>query len=201
MTWFKVSFPLIGAARTRVARIRAGLSVRLARAARRGAAVRPRADLREPRARLRACLDALGNAQPLLCPGRCGRAGGGLVGRALLGRAERPARARRGAADRAGAGDREVDRAAAVLRVGADAARAALPGGRRRAYRAADGGQGAERGVARRGLSLRCANRLVHVDSDFTRLAARIREQGLDMFGFGEAKHPRASGRPASASC
>lgn len=29
-------------------------------------------------------------------------------------------------------------------------------------------------------------------DSDFTRLAARIREHGLDVFGFGEAKTPKS---------
>ena len=32
---------------------------------------------------------------------------------------------------------------------------------------------------------------LVSSDSDFTRLAARIREQGVDVFGFGEQKTPR----------
>jgi uncharacterized LabA/DUF88 family protein len=33
---------------------------------------------------------------------------------------------------------------------------------------------------------------LVSSDSDFTRLATRIREQGLDVFGFGEPKRPKA---------
>lgn len=33
---------------------------------------------------------------------------------------------------------------------------------------------------------------LVSSDSDFTRLAARIREQGLDVFGFGESKTPKS---------
>ncbi|MGH6892647.1 MAG: NYN domain-containing protein [Dongiaceae bacterium] len=33
---------------------------------------------------------------------------------------------------------------------------------------------------------------LVSSDSDFTRLAARIREQGLDVFGFGERKTPES---------
>jgi len=33
---------------------------------------------------------------------------------------------------------------------------------------------------------------LVSSDSDFTRLAARIREQGLDVFGFGEQKTPES---------
>ena len=33
---------------------------------------------------------------------------------------------------------------------------------------------------------------LVSSDSDFTRLAARIREQGLDVFGFGEKKTPES---------
>ena len=33
---------------------------------------------------------------------------------------------------------------------------------------------------------------LVSSDSDFTRLAARIREQGVDVFGFGEQKSPES---------
>jgi uncharacterized LabA/DUF88 family protein len=33
---------------------------------------------------------------------------------------------------------------------------------------------------------------LVSSDSDFTRLAARIREQGIDVFGFGEQKTPES---------
>ena len=33
---------------------------------------------------------------------------------------------------------------------------------------------------------------LVSSDSDFTRLAARIREQGVDVFGFGEQKTPES---------
>jgi hypothetical protein len=33
---------------------------------------------------------------------------------------------------------------------------------------------------------------LVSSDSDFTRLAARIREQGLDVYGFGEEKTPES---------
>ncbi|WP_332747456.1 NYN domain-containing protein [Sphingomonas sp. ZB1N12] len=34
------------------------------------------------------------------------------------------------------------------------------------------------------------ALRLASSDSDFTRLAARIREQGVEVFGFGETKTP-----------
>lgn len=41
---------------------------------------------------------------------------------------------------------------------------------------------------------------LVSSDSDFTRLAARIREQGVDVFGFGEQKRQRASDRRAADS-
>ena len=41
---------------------------------------------------------------------------------------------------------------------------------------------------------------LVSSDSDFTRLASRIREQGLDVYGFGERKTRRASGRRVVAS-
>src|SRR5688500_11666875 len=33
---------------------------------------------------------------------------------------------------------------------------------------------------------------LVSADSDFTRLASRIREQGLDVYGFGERKTPES---------
>src|SRR5690606_1892286 len=33
---------------------------------------------------------------------------------------------------------------------------------------------------------------LVSSDSDFTRLASRIREQGVDVFGFGEQKTPES---------
>src|SRR5262249_49182806 len=33
---------------------------------------------------------------------------------------------------------------------------------------------------------------LVSSDSDFTRLASRIREQGVDVFGFGERKTPES---------
>ena len=41
---------------------------------------------------------------------------------------------------------------------------------------------------------------LVSSDSDFTRLAARIREQGIDVYGIGQQKTPEASARPAPAS-
>ena len=42
---------------------------------------------------------------------------------------------------------------------------------------------------------------LVSSDSDFTRLAARIREEGLKVYGFGEKKTPKRSFRPATNSC
>ena len=41
---------------------------------------------------------------------------------------------------------------------------------------------------------------LVSSDSDFTRLASRLREQGADVYGFGEQKTPRVSGRRAAGS-
>src|SRR5205809_7036234 len=41
---------------------------------------------------------------------------------------------------------------------------------------------------------------LVSSDSDFTRLAARIREQGIDVYGFGEQKTPE-SFRQACRRC
>lgn len=39
---------------------------------------------------------------------------------------------------------------------------------------------------------------LVSSDSDFTRLAARLREEGLEVIGFGEQKHPSLSSPPAT---
>ena len=41
---------------------------------------------------------------------------------------------------------------------------------------------------------------LVSSDSDFTRLASRLREQGADVYGFGEQKRPKAFGRRAGGS-
>ncbi len=41
---------------------------------------------------------------------------------------------------------------------------------------------------------------LVSSDSDFTRLASRLREEGLDVFGIGKRQTPRVSARPASGS-
>ena len=42
---------------------------------------------------------------------------------------------------------------------------------------------------------------LVSSDSDFTRLAARIREQGVDVFGFGEQKTPESFRQACRNSC
>jgi hypothetical protein len=41
---------------------------------------------------------------------------------------------------------------------------------------------------------------LVSSDSDFTRLAARIREQGVDVYGFGSTRTRKASARRAAGS-
>jgi hypothetical protein len=41
---------------------------------------------------------------------------------------------------------------------------------------------------------------LVSSDSDFTRLASRLREQGADVYGFGSRRLPRVSGRRAASS-
>jgi hypothetical protein len=41
---------------------------------------------------------------------------------------------------------------------------------------------------------------LVSSDSDFTRLASRLREQGADVYGFGEQKTPKASDKRAAGS-
>jgi hypothetical protein len=42
---------------------------------------------------------------------------------------------------------------------------------------------------------------LVSSDSDFTRLAARIREQGVDVFGFGEHETPLVEGSSTPRTC
>ena len=71
--------------------LRARLSVRLARRALGDAAGLARADLFEPRARLRALQHALGDAQPLLRAVRARRPGRALERRRVLGRAARAA--------------------------------------------------------------------------------------------------------------
>ncbi len=76
------------------AHLREGLCLRLAGPAGRRAAGGARADLREPRARLRAVQHAQQDAQPLLRAVRAGRRHRPLVGRGLLGRAEAAAAAR-----------------------------------------------------------------------------------------------------------
>src|SRR6266545_7093503 len=42
---------------------------------------------------------------------------------------------------------------------------------------------------------------IVSSDSDFTRLASRIRESGLTVYGFGQRKTPSRSSPPATSSC
>ena len=80
-----------------LADLRARLSVRLARRARRDAAGLARADLLEPRARLRAVQHALGDAQPLLRAVLARRPGRALERRRVLGRAARAASTREAA--------------------------------------------------------------------------------------------------------
>ena len=94
--------------------------------------------------RLCVVLDALAHTQPLLHSMQPRRPCRRLAGRALLGGAQ--AAARRGGArqSRHRAVDREEHRATAQLRRRADALRPAVPGRRRRAYRAADRRQGSQ---------------------------------------------------------
>ena len=124
--------------------LRARLPVRLARRPVGDAAGLARADLLEPRARLRPVQHALGDAQPLLRAVRARRQGRELERRRLLGRAACPARPEGGGRSRHRAVDREEHRAAAQLRRRADALRPPVPRRRRRAHRAADGSQGPE---------------------------------------------------------
>jgi p-hydroxybenzoate 3-monooxygenase len=76
--------------------IRAGLSLRLAGRAVAHAALRAGADLRQPRPRLRALLDAEREPEPLLHPGAGGRPAGEVDRRRLLGRTAPPHPAGRG---------------------------------------------------------------------------------------------------------
>jgi p-hydroxybenzoate 3-monooxygenase len=82
-----------------------------------------RAHLFEPRARLRALLDALAHAQPLLRPVLARRQGGRLERRRLLGRTAAPRSIRGRGDDRHRSFDRKEHRAAAQLRRRADALR------------------------------------------------------------------------------
>ena len=140
---------------------RAGLSLRLARDPRRGAAVERGAHLRLQRARLRAPQPALTRAQPAVRAVRPGRRARVLAGRADLGRARPAARARRRLGARPRADRREGHRPDAQLRRRADAARPPLPRRRRRAHRPGDRGQGPQPGDRRRARARRGARRLL----------------------------------------
>ena len=97
------------------ARVRAGLSVRLARHPGRRGAVIGRAGLCQPRSRLRAAVDALAHGQPALSAMRAGRGPGRLVGRSHLGRVADTVFARRRLhAARKGASPRRASRRCAA---------------------------------------------------------------------------------------
>ena len=130
--------------RRRADRLRARLSVRLARHPREVQALVRGADLREPRARLRAALDALPVGDALLPAVLAGRGPRRLARRTDLGGAQRALRARRRLLVERGRDLREGRHADALLRRRADAAREALPRRRRGPHRAADGSQGDE---------------------------------------------------------
>jgi hypothetical protein len=123
---------------------RASVSVRVAGHPRRGGALARRARLREPRARLRALQHALAHAHAPLPPGRARGAARTVERRAHLVGAAREARRRGWLAPQRGPDHREGRDRDAQLRRGADAPRAALPGRRRGAHRAAHGGEGLE---------------------------------------------------------
>src|SRR5690606_18884149 len=124
--------------------LRAHVSVRLARPSGRDPAGLARADLLPSRARPRPVQHALADAQPPLYPVRPRREPRRMAGRADLGRAAsasgRRCRCRPAARPRAGEGHHPD----AQLRRAADALRPAVPRRGRRAYRAADRGEGPE---------------------------------------------------------
>ncbi len=125
-------------------RVREGVPVRLARAARRHPARLARAHLHQQPARLRALLDAESHPQPLLPAGPAHGEGRELVRRRVLGGAAPPPR--RSGAGGAGhrAVHREEHRPAPQLRGRAAPLRPPVSRRRRRTYRAAHRGQGAE---------------------------------------------------------
>ena len=139
-----------GDAAERDPQFRAQLSVRLARHPRGSGAGVGGADLCPPRQRLRAVQHALAGGDAALSAVRAGRGYRRLVGRAHLGRTAYPAGGRRRADDQRRADPAEIGDPGQELRRRADAARTAVPGGRRRPYRPADRGEGHEpRGLRR----------------------------------------------------
>ena len=122
--------------RRRADGLRARLSVRLARHPGEVQAVVRGADLREPRARVRAALDALPVGHALLPAVLARRGPRRLARRADLGGAQRALRARRRVLVERGRDLREGRHADALLRRRADAAREALPRRRRGPHRA-----------------------------------------------------------------
>ena len=119
-----------------------------------------RADLREPRARLRAVLDALADAQPLLRPVPAARQGRGLERRRASG-TSCAAGSTREAAEALVTGP-SIEKSIAPLRsFVAEPMRfgTPVPGRRRRAHRAADRRQGAEPGGVGRALPVARADR------------------------------------------
>src|SRR5262245_7182307 len=107
----------------------ANLPLRLAGRAGRCGAVDRRTDLRLASGRVRVALDALGVGVAAVPAGTGRRADRELVGRADLGRAGRPARARPGRLAVDARPDHREERAAdAQLRAEPDAVRAVVPG-------------------------------------------------------------------------
>ena len=144
----------------RADRARVRLSVQLARHPRPGGAGDGRADLRVARARLRALLDALADGQPAVPAGARRR------GRSTRWPDERiwdELQVRLGARVGVNRGPdlREGHHADALVRLRADAARAAVPGRRRGAHRPADRRQGAQPRGQRRAAARRGAARLL----------------------------------------
>ena len=169
--------------------LREGLPVRLAGRAGRRAAGGARADLRQPRARLRAVQPcAAARAAATTCSARS-------TTRSRTGATRRSGTSCAAASTREAAErvvdrpvDREEHRAAAQLRGRADALRPAVPGRRRGAHRAADRRQGTEPRGLRRAATCRAA--LVEFYGDKS-------DAGIDAL-FGHAACA-ASGRPSAS--
>ena len=146
--------------------------------------VSARTDLRQPRARLRALLDALGDAQPLLSAMPARRACRGLARRQVLGGAVAPSRSGGGAQSCDGG---PIEKSIAPLRSFVAEPmryRQSVPRRRRRPYRAADRRQGPESRRQRRRLSLES---LIERYQRTPRRTRRLRR----------TRRSRASGRPS----
>src|SRR5262245_5714636 len=188
--------------------LRAGIPFRVVWRPGAGAAAFRRADLRRARARLRALQHALARDLPPVPAGRPGRGGRQLARLAHLAGAASPARRGGGRAPEGGAYPGEGRDRDAQLHRRADAVWQGVSGGRRGAYRAADGGKrsqsrgrGRARARARDGGVLQVGRRGPAAGVLHDLSTARVARRALLMVDdLDAAPLPRARRLPAPAA-